>query len=259
MSNPKTDSAQFARVLLSELDARPPVDLDMVARTLRLSIRGVNATGFLGASFPYEDTAGGIIRINGNILEAGRQRFTLAHEIGHYVLPQDSISPTVCSTREIGLPWTGSNASFEREVNIFAAELLLPNAAVKEILREQPLSFKTAEMLKERFKVSLTAAAFRSVEVTNTQCALVRTVNGVVQNYQGSASWRYQVPTKCPVSKNTLAARILGDPMTSTMRGLVEARIWANEGKNMEPSAQLIEESLYLPRYDTMLSFLTAV
>jgi len=136
---------------------------------------------------------------------------------------------------------------------------LLPSSDVKEIVSKQPLSFKTVETLKERFKVSLTAAAFRSVEVTADRCALVRTVNGIIQSYQPSASWRYQVFTKCPLTEYTLAARILKDPKTSTMRGVVEARIWANDRRDMEMDAQLIEESLYLPRYDTMLSFLTAV
>ena len=66
----------------------------------------------------------------------GRKRFTICHELGHYVIHQDSLEPTVFCRRievvdeaEPG-PVVDPRAELEREADAFAAALLMPAALV---------------------------------------------------------------------------------------------------------------------------------
>lgn len=71
----------------------------------------------------------------------GRKRFTICHELGHYVIHQDSLEPTVfCRRVEVvdggeddGVPTSGGGprAELEREADAFAAALLMPAELVR--------------------------------------------------------------------------------------------------------------------------------
>lgn len=81
-----------------------------------------------------------------------RRRFTIAHELGHWICQclEGTVKPIYCRAEEIGLDPEGKK--LEREANIFAANLVMPEAAV----REAHLSGDTA-----RFGVSDEALAWR--------------------------------------------------------------------------------------------------
>ena len=59
-----------------------------------------------------------------------RRRFTLAHELGHWVCQclEGRTAPVYCRSDEVGV---GQGRALEREANVFAAELLMPGAAVR--------------------------------------------------------------------------------------------------------------------------------
>ena len=81
-----------------------------------------------------------------------RTRFTVAHELGHVVLHGDDV---------LGLDGRAEpehQEQIEREANIFAAHLLIPNAALKR------LGAVTAETLARRFGVSSAMASRRLAE-----------------------------------------------------------------------------------------------
>ena len=59
-----------------------------------------------------------------------RQRFTLAHELGHWVCQhlEGRSVPVFCRATEVGV---GEGRLLEREANVFAAELLMPEDEVR--------------------------------------------------------------------------------------------------------------------------------
>lgn len=66
---------------------------------------------------------------------AGRRRFTLAHEIGHWVCQCDEgrgAAPEPILCREADLS-AGGGGPLEREANNFAASLLMPEEQVREV------------------------------------------------------------------------------------------------------------------------------
>jgi Zn-dependent peptidase ImmA (M78 family) len=68
------------------------------------------------------------------VLRAGeprvRQRFTLAHELGHWVcqVREGHDAPVFCRAADLA---PGADRLREREANVFAAELLMPEPAVR--------------------------------------------------------------------------------------------------------------------------------
>jgi Zn-dependent peptidase ImmA (M78 family) len=77
----------------------------------------------------------------------GRRRFTLAHEIGHWVChcATASAAPAVlCRAGQVGAQ---AGDPVEREANVFAAELLMPEAAVADAMaRGAPPAAIAAEL-----------------------------------------------------------------------------------------------------------------
>jgi hypothetical protein len=61
-----------------------------------------------------------------------RRRFTLAHELGHWICQclEGKMAPRYCRADDVG-PDPNAKA-IEREANVFAAELLMPEAEVRE-------------------------------------------------------------------------------------------------------------------------------
>jgi Zn-dependent peptidase ImmA (M78 family) len=90
---------------------------------------------------------------------APRRRFTLAHELGHWVCQHlDGKSASVyCRAADVQPEPTAADRALEREANVFAAELLMPEAAVREEWRP---GSETTE-IAARFGVSIQAMSWR--------------------------------------------------------------------------------------------------
>jgi len=87
---------------------------------------------------------------------AARRRFTLAHEVGHWVcqVREGHDAPVYCRAADIA---PGADRTLEREANVFAAELLMPEPVVREeFVRSASLGELTA-----RFGVSAEALNWR--------------------------------------------------------------------------------------------------
>lgn len=94
-----------------------------------------------------------IIRIN-NAAPLVRQRFTLAHELGHLIYGVTSVADEIIS------PFVRKNKE-EREIDKFASELLLPTSIVLEKIKEIPVTAKVIQRLANKAKVSQTTVALR--------------------------------------------------------------------------------------------------
>jgi Zn-dependent peptidase ImmA (M78 family) len=87
----------------------------------------------------------------------GRRRFTLAHEIAHWVChcpPNRPVQLILCRPAQVGV---SSGDAMEREANVFAAELLMP---ASEVAAAAASGVGVAE-IAARFGVSDVALAWR--------------------------------------------------------------------------------------------------
>jgi Zn-dependent peptidase ImmA (M78 family) len=103
-----------------------------------------------------------LIRINAaegprNEAPMRRFRFTIAHELGHWICHAvEGAEPAISYCRAIDLT-ESADRSLEREANVFAAELLMPEGAVRASWAE----LQSPDALASRFDVSPTAMRWR--------------------------------------------------------------------------------------------------
>ncbi len=85
-----------------------------------------------------------------------RHRFTIAHELGHWICHAHGAesAPTYCRSQDVS---QDTDRTLEREANVFGAELLMPEAAV----REAGVSCADRAEMAEHFGVSALAAQWR--------------------------------------------------------------------------------------------------
>src|SRR5260370_16586012 len=120
----------YARTLLAQLKLRRINDIDSFVALLGLRIREVDADGFEGALVRVPQQLKGIIAIKRSIREEGRKRFTICHEVGHFILPGHGTTDCVCLTEEVE-SWRKSMPEQELAANQFAAEPFLPYQEIR--------------------------------------------------------------------------------------------------------------------------------
>ena len=135
---------------------------------------------FLGAKLrysPLDEELSGMIYVTGDIPIIGvnsrhapnRQRFTIAHEIGHLVLHRDQIVDSVHVDKKFSVLMRDQNSAtgterMEIEANQFAAELLMPYFLFSEMLKKKGFDIdedEPLEQLARKFRVSKQALEFR--------------------------------------------------------------------------------------------------
>jgi Zn-dependent peptidase ImmA (M78 family) len=94
-----------------------------------------------------------------------RYRFTIAHELGHWichVLGRPDPQPTYCRAVDLS---ESADRILEREANVFAAELLMPEPAVRaawaSLVTDRHEEEEAVAACAERFDVSPTAMRWR--------------------------------------------------------------------------------------------------
>jgi len=142
--------------------SNPPVQVEKLAAKCGVRVRGhrfgkdAPVSGFL-----LELETGPVIGVNESQFSKGRQRFTIAHELGHYLLRHhDHFHIDVASALAHG---EAANYDWrdERAANEFAAELLMPAPMVVAAAK----SGTGVAVLANRFKVSQEAMGFRLINL----------------------------------------------------------------------------------------------
>ena len=247
----KASPEHFARALVDFLEVEQPFKFADIVRDLGLQVRQVNSTGFDGALVRVAGVPLGIIAVREDILEKASKRFTVAHEIGHYVLPGHEADCSVCTESDIDLLHMKTGQR-EKEANKFAAELLLPRIKILEIVTERGLSFDTCKFISRKFETSLTVAAIRCIEVTGQKAAFVESRKAVVRSFERSRTWKDFIAQGREIGSQALARQLSINGYREKKGRVPEiAWIWDETGKGM-----LTEESMLMPQYNTVLSIL---
>jgi Zn-dependent peptidase ImmA (M78 family) len=87
-----------------------------------------------------------------------RQLFTVAHELGHYLLRHKPEQLTVLTRSAV---FDGASLPIERDANTFAAEFLMPEEMVRDAMRQYGLGEKQPNTLAALFGVSAEAMRYR--------------------------------------------------------------------------------------------------
>jgi len=100
-----------------------------------------------------------------------RQRFSIAHEIGHWIYHRGKALS--CHQRDISDGWDLARHQ-EKVANVFASRLLLPDFLIKpRAAGIRRLTFPEIEKVAAEFRASKSATARRIVELSVLPCLLV--------------------------------------------------------------------------------------
>lgn len=101
-----------------------------------------------------------------------RQRFSLAHEIGHWTYHRGQL--LVCRSKDIGSFGARGATNPESVADQFASELLLPAYILRPVIAQyKVLNLKTVGEISTAFKASRTATAIRLVQSNKFHAMLV--------------------------------------------------------------------------------------
>ncbi len=191
----------------------------------------------LGAKVEYDKISGSegrlvslgdsaIITVPADEKYAGRTRFSIAHELGHFTLHRQNSSFFLCTQQDLYRGW---NVVVEREANEFAAELLLPSFMVKtEIKREVP-SLEMAKGLASRFSSSLMPAVFKFIENTPHGAAGILYSKDKVMYVSKSKVFEenYLRVEYGDLDKNSVAFHLAANGKTQKDKSKVHAEAWS--------------------------------
>jgi hypothetical protein len=148
--------------LLKELGIAAPeeIDIEAIAEYCQATVIPQRLHGSAARILGIGDRA--FITVDSESARA-RQRFSAAHELGHWMLDRGSLAAFVCSEKNFINDWSIDNP--ERRANRFAAELLLPQFLFQPLAKNKEITLKTVRELCAKFQTSLTATAIRLVEL----------------------------------------------------------------------------------------------
>jgi Zn-dependent peptidase ImmA (M78 family) len=169
-----------------------PVPLELIARAVGIEeIIGQRTASFEGILITNSaKTIGSIAYNEGSRLE--RRRFTIAHELGHYLLPLHGATAQCVKTDMGVFEPKDANLKREAEANRFAAALLMPRglflAAVRRLGEPEVEHIVT---LAKNFEVSKEAAVRRYLELCDDPCAVIFSRTGIAGNIYRTTSFPF--------------------------------------------------------------------
>ena len=157
-----TRVGKLAELLITDLGISCPSDLDVeaIAYDSGVSVIYEALTGCEATLVGYGDRAIATINPSGN---RGRERFSIAHEVGHWNLHRGRSFQCRVDDPSANIY---SNRVFESEADNFAAHLLMPGSLFNPMIKQlgKP-NFKQLKEVATQFDTSLTATALRLANI----------------------------------------------------------------------------------------------
>ena len=158
----------------------PPIDVISIAERsgIMVEAKPPDVQGVSGMLLRHGDDFG--ILYATHVSGSGFQRFSIAHELGHYFLDGhcDQLLATGAHVSRAG---QGSSDPFEQEADAFASALLMPRGLFSARLRADDLCLDLLMRLASEFDTSLIAAGIRLAELSREPVAVLTSVDGELE------------------------------------------------------------------------------
>ncbi|NOQ76047.1 MAG: ImmA/IrrE family metallo-endopeptidase [Crocinitomix sp.] len=122
-----------------------------------------------------------------------RVRFTMAHEIGHYIIDEHrnplmkGLAPSHSSFSNFS-----SDNEVELEADFFASSLLLPASRLKKEIHKKKFSFTLIEALSAKFQTSVTATLLKFASIGNHPIMIVCMINSRIKWFKYSHDFPFK-------------------------------------------------------------------
>lgn len=181
-------------------------------------------------------------------LGINRKKFTIAHELGHFYLPWHSELMFGCNINE--MDFKIDYAPREKEANLFAAELLMPEKSFKSYFIGE-IDYSTVSSLADMFEVSFQAALSRCIDLANEDCIIICSSNRRIKWFRATEYFPLFVNTK--KINEISAAEDLYDSKTLRIKKIEEpGYVWFSNADDRD----IVEESIIFPNYNEVISII---
>jgi len=239
-----------------------PVDPFAIADSLDIAVEGKpeGADGVSGMLLRHGNSFGIIYATH--IPSPGFQRFSVSHELGHYMLPGH---PEQIFTNNIHVSRAGfvTNDPRELEADHFAAGLLMPEAPFKTEMNRHDPGLDAIAAVADQCLTSLTATAIRFAELSGTAVAVIVSTGGVI-DYSFLSEPMKALPkldwlrkgTKLPAG--TATARLAANPAQVRAGNRIADAVDVRDWLGGTTKAEVSEESIGLGAYGKVLTVLVS-
>lgn len=266
-TRPKPWAAHLSRVLDATLPGaeRFPVKVAALAQGYSEQVfptdpirhvQGDQLDGFEGALIPIRTGKKGWgIAYNSTIRSPGRINWTLAHELGHYLVHRHDLPNGIeCSSDDVLRGGRDGGMGIEREADEFAAALLMPFDDFRRQLpaRDKP-DLDILSACADRYGVSLQAATLRWLDYTERRAL-------IVVSREGYALWAKSsdAALKSDAYFATRRTTVELHPATLAVRrdDTVDNRVGLKHPPGVWLPEEVIEMAVFSDRYDVAVSVL---
>ena len=239
-----------AEQILDELGVKNPADIDVeaIAQYVSATVTYEFLAGCEANIIGHADRA--IITVNASSPRP-RQRFGIAHELGHWMYDHGT-AVFACQDVQFQAQW--SDAHPEARANQYASDLLLPTFLFRHLARGRPCRLSTIRDLANHFETSLTSTAIRLVDHGSYPAMLVCNTRARRKWFiRSSGLSRKLWPVDSP-GKDTVAHDLLQDPAADAPPLDTNASEWID---HPEAGQYLIHEESFQSADGMVLSLLS--
>lgn len=149
------------------------IDLDAIASAVGITEISYQVSDkFEGLLITNHDKSTGVITVNADS-HSTKQRFTIAHELGHFLIPSHDKKVTCVSADLKATKSEKMRNSSEAEANDFASELLIPTEKIsKQIDSHVGPELEKIVALADQYQVSKEAMIRKYMALTHHTCAI---------------------------------------------------------------------------------------
>ena len=197
-----------------------------------------------------------------HIPSPGFQRFSVAHELGHYFLP-GHVDQVLKDGFHVSRAGFVTADPYELEADHFAAGLLMPSAPFRKAMDAHDPGLDALSAIADRCETSLTATAIRYAELTDSAVAVIMSTGGVI-DYCFLSEAMKSLPKRdwlrkgSPLPAGTATSRLAGELARvlacDRIADDVDVRDWLGGIRSVAVS----EESVGLGHYGKILTILVA-
>ncbi len=270
LGSPISEANRLSKLLnISRGTERFPVDVEELARGYAkqfgyndpiAEVIGADLPGFEGALYGSTNKNGKrewALLYNSAIEAPGRIRFTVAHELGHYILHRQNSNTFECSEADL-LQWKSVEKHREAEADVFASYLLMPIDDFRRSIGSGLVDIHILDDCARRYGVSLTAAILKWLEFTEQRAVLVMSTEGYMlwacSSQSAFRSGAYFLTKNVPVPIPTGSLAASSESVICEKQGVeLAARIWFPQ----EPEEMRLREfKIVSDRYERTMSLL---
>jgi len=195
-----------------------------------------------------------LITVNSNLTYVPRKRFTIAHELGHYILGHNR--KEVAHDNQASMEFYKSGSQ-ETEANQFASELLMPTSVFLEYIEGERFSPQLMHDLAEEFKTSVTSVVYKYLECGSHPIAVFYSYKNKIKYWKKSADYRRMVKdlNNLPVPPCSVAEEWYKEGVQYKPDDIqkIELNVWFDLW-DKEENGWGYEYCLVSPKYNTVLS-----